>query len=170
MEVSIGSYTVRLTNNIGEFVKRRYDEVGMNVKEPSSSSFTIECLSDSKVVGSITIDMNPRNFACNKSYAGKLKELMELGSRPFEITKFVVERGEDFKWVSATLFNMLYRHCVIKRGLTHLVMECRPNHIAGYRRFFKFDVVDGPTYNQVVEGDVYFLVMDIEKTTGLKIN
>lgn len=168
-ELKIGDYTVRISNQVNDLIKRRYDENDMVIKDISPSSFIIECLYKDNIVGSASIDLEAKNFSCNISYSDRLKELLNIGSKPIEITKLVVERGEDFKWVVGIMFNLMYRICVIRNGATHMVMECRPNHVAGYRRFFKFDVIDGPTYNQVVNGDVYFLVMDIEKTTGLAI-
>lgn len=171
-EIKIGDYLVRVGNEKSELVEKRYSEAGLALKErASSSNFVIECVKNGEVVGSVTFDFgDTKNFFCAANYKEKINELQNQGAKLAEITKLAVERGEDIRWVTGCMFNLLYRICVIREGITHLVIECKPNHVTGYKRLFKFETADGPTYNEIAKGDAYLLVMDIEKKTGLKIN
>lgn len=166
-ELKIGEYVVRIGNSMPDLVEKRYNESGLMVKSHTPTSFFVECLKFSEVVGSATLDMGPaQNFFANLSYPEKLKSLQENGAKLLEITKLVIERGQETKWVIGCMFNLMYRVCVIRHGVTHIVMECKPNHVAGYRRLLKFEVVDGPTWNPIAQGEVYLLALDIQKASN----
>jgi hypothetical protein len=168
MSLNFGEYSVRISNNRPDLVKKRYDESGLKIKDSiTSSSLVIECLRNSKIIGSVTVDLgNYQDFFAYDSYPEKLKEFQEKNSRMAEITKLAIEQGEETRMVMGLMFNMIYRLCVIKNGITHFIVECKKNHVAGYKRLLKFELADGPKYNPIAQGEACLLVLDINKVTN----
>lgn len=169
-EMKFGDHTVRISNQIHDLVKRRYEEVGMVVKEPTSSSMMIECLFEGNVVASATIDFgNIQDFFSYKNFPKTISKFQESGVKLMEMTKFVIDKNQSTRFIMGCMFNMIYKFAVIKNGVTHIFIEAKEEHIAGYKRLLKFDIIDGPIYNSVAQKDVCLMMMDVENKTGLSL-
>ena len=97
-----------------------------------------------ELVGTLTIGFDSRlGLLAERTHTQAVQALRSDGRVICELTRLALRKRARSKWVLATLFELAYLVGRVGRGVTDVVVEVNPRHVAYYRRVFGF-VVSGP--------------------------
>lgn len=164
MKLKFGDYTVETTNSRSDLVYKRYAETGLVIQDTFyPGNYLIDCKYKEDIVGSLTINMVHDKFAAFLNYPEEISELHSQGKVLAEFTKFAIEKDQPTRFVMGCMFNLLFRICVIRHGVTHFIAEAIPSHAAAYKRLLKFEVFGEPKWNEVGQSPASLLLMDVNR-------
>lgn len=99
------------------------------------------------VVGTVMVKVDSTGGLCaDEAYSTELDEMRSHGRKIAELSRFVIIPGQPTRSVMGAMFHWVYYYAHLLNGVTDLVCEVVPRHIAGQRRLLGFSPIAGPKH------------------------
>ena len=100
---------------------------------------TLLCEVSGNPAGTVTLGLDSaQGLFADELYADRVDALRRQGRRVCELVRFAVNKGDDYRAVLDSLFNLSYRLARVLHAWTDLVIEVNPRHAPFYRRVLGF--------------------------------
>ncbi len=159
MKATFGPYTVSAGKSLARselLVKTSYGSKGYTASHTLTSEdiiFDVEM--DHVIVGTVMMRLDSQNgLAADKEYAYELNAMRAAGRKLAELSRFAIMPGQPIRSVMGAMFHFVYYYAHLLNGVTDLVCEVTPRHIAGQKRLLGFTQIAGPKRCERVGVDV----------------
>lgn len=145
---SFGPYTVLLGKSLdpsGSLINSSYWKKGYEPNHIlSRRDVVIDAWLDGSVIGTVLVKLDSGDgLGADEAYSDELNALRRNG-RIAELSRFAILPGQQTRSVMGAMFHFVYYYTHLLNGITDLVCEVVPRHIAGQQRLLGFQQVAGP--------------------------
>lgn len=149
MKTAFGPYTVSIGNSLAQsewLVNASYWRKGYVANHTLTDSVAvIDAELYGSVVGTVIVKLDSISGLCaDEAYSIELDEMRRCGRKIAELSRFAIFPGQPTRSVMGAMFHFVYYYTHLLNGITDLVCEVVPRHIAGQRRLLGFAPIAGP--------------------------
>lgn len=149
MKATFGSYFISATKSLDRsecLVKTSYLRKGYSADHIITSAdmvFDAECCG--RVVGTVMMRLDSANgLYGDATYSYELDAMRLSGRKLAELSRFVIMPGQSTSSVMGALFHFVYVYSHLMNGVTDLICEVVPSHVAAQKRLLGFLQIAGP--------------------------
>lgn len=149
IKAAFGPYTVSMGKSLAPsewLVNASYWRKGYVANHALSDSDTVvDAELYGTIIGTVMVKLDSADGLCaDKSYSAELDAMRRRGRKIAELSRFVIVPGQPTRSVMGAMFHFVYYYTRLLNGITDLVCEVVPRHIAGQRRLLGFAQIAGP--------------------------
>jgi hypothetical protein len=134
---------------------------------PAQRELTLLAWSGYSVVGTMTMGFDDgAGLLADRTYASNLEQIRGEGRHVCEFTRFAVAAGADSRATISGLFDLSYVLGRKMLGVTDVVIEVNPRHVAFYRRAFGFAAVSDVRICERVNAPAVLLRLNVDELDG----
>lgn len=149
MIATFGPYTVTIGKSLARsewLVGASYWKQGYAANHTlDDASVVIDAELYGSIVGTVLVKIDSENGLCaDESYGDELDYIRNFGSKLAELSRFAIMPGQPTRSVMGAMFHAVYYYTRMLNGVTDLVCEVVPRHVAGQKRLLGLTQIAGP--------------------------
>lgn len=167
MKATFGPYVVHAAKSLDRsecLVKTSYSRKGYSVDHimtPADRVFDAEFCG--MVVGTVMMRLDSASgLYGDATYSHELDAMRLSGRKLAELSRFVIMPGQPTSSVMGALFHFVYIYSHLMNGVTDLICEVVPSHVAAQKRLLGFLQIAGPKRCERVGVDAVLLHRSLE--------
>lgn len=167
MKATFGPYAISAGKSLDRsecLVKTSYSRKGYSVDHimtPADRVFDAEFCG--MVVGTVMMRLDSANgLYGDATYSHELETMRLSGRKLAELSRFVIMPGQPTSSVMGALFHFIYIYSHLMNGVTDLICEVVPSHVAAQKRLLGFLQIAGPKRCERVGVDAVLLHRALE--------
>ena len=167
MKAVFGPYIVSAGKSLARsalLVNTSYGGKGYTISPTLTSEdiiFDVEL--DHVIVGTVMMRLDSANgLYGDATYSHELDAMRLSGRKLAELSRFVIMPGQPTSSVMGALFHFIYIYSHLMNGVTDLICEVVPSHVAAQKRLLGFLQIAGPKRCERVGVDAVLLHRALE--------
>ncbi|SCX77313.1 hypothetical protein SAMN05216308_101109 [Nitrosospira sp. Nsp13] len=149
MKATFGPYVVSAAKSLDRserLVKTSYLRKGYSADHiMTSADMVFDAELCGMVVGTVMMRLDSTNgLYGDATYSHELDAIRLSGRKLAELCRFVIMPGQPTSAVMGALFHFVYVYSHLMNGVTDLICEVVPNHVAAQKRLLGFLQIAGP--------------------------